>query len=137
MIERAVSRRAFLKTAGAAALGAGLAACQPIPPLGDGEAAMGEMTAAQVTDPECLKAWVLGAKARIEAITDMNEGAKLRERLRTEGDWKSGSTYLIIFLMNGDAFIHGHDREAEKQEPDGRRGRKRNQGRRGTLGGRC
>ncbi len=115
MTDRAVSRRAFLKTAGVALLGVGLAACQPITPDGDGEAVMGKVTAAQVTDADSLKAFVLGAKAHIEAITDMNEGAKLREGLKTEGDWKSGSTFLIIFLMNGDAFIHGNDRDAESK----------------------
>ena len=115
MTDRAVSRRAFLKTATVAALGTALAACQPIPPIDDGQAAMGEVTAAQVTDPESLKAFVLGAKARIEAITDMNEGAKLREGLKTEGYWKSGSTFLIIFLKTGEPFIHGNDREAESK----------------------
>ena len=76
---------------------------------------MREVTAAQVTDAESLKAWVLGAKARIEAITDLNEGAKLRERLKREGDWKSGSTFLILFFKNGDVFTHGNDREAENK----------------------
>ena len=97
MTDLTVSRRAFLKTAGVAALGIGLAACQPIPPMADGEATMGEVTAAEVTDAESLEAWVLGVKARFESITDMNEFAKLREGLKTEGYWKSGSTYLIIF----------------------------------------
>ena len=115
MTVRAVSRRAFLKTAGVATLGIGLAACRPIPPIADSEAAMGKVTAAQVTDPESLKAFVLGAKAHIEAITDMNVGAKLREGLKTEGDWKSGSTFLIIFLKTGEPFIHGNDREAESK----------------------
>ena len=115
MTDLAVSRRAFLKTAGVVMVGVGLAACQPIAPVGDGEAGMGKVTAAQVTDPESLKAFVLGAKAHIEAITDMNEGAKLREGLKTEGAWKSGSTFLIIFLQNGDAFIHGNDRDAESK----------------------
>ena len=113
MTDRAFSRRAFLKTTGVVTLGIGLAACQPIAPLPEGDAALGEVTAAQVTDPESLKAFVLGAKAHIEAITDMNEAAKLRETLKAEGDWKSGSTFLIIFLMNGDVLIHGDDREAE------------------------
>ena len=72
-------------------------------------------TAAQVKDDETLKAFVEGAKAEIEAITDMNEGAKLRERLRTEGDWKSGSTFLVIFLKSGEPFIHGNDRSAESK----------------------
>ena len=115
MTDRAITRRAILKAAGVATLGIGLAACQPIQPVSDGAAPMVEVTAAQVTDAESLEAFVLGAKARIEAITDMNEGAKLREGLKTEGYWKSGSTFLIIFLMNGDAFIHGNDREAERK----------------------
>ena len=70
-------------------------------------------TADQVRDNETLKAFVEGAKAHIEAITDMNEGARLRESLRTEGDWKSGSIFLIIFLESGEPFIHGNDRTAE------------------------
>ena len=72
-------------------------------------------TAAQVKDDASLKAFVESAKAHIEAITDMNEGAKLRERLRTEGDWKAGSMFLIIFLKSGEPFIHGGDREAESK----------------------
>ena len=72
-------------------------------------------TAAQVRDDESLKAFVEGVKAHIEAITDMNEGAKLRERLRTEGDWKSGSMFLVIFLKSGEPFIHGNDRTAESK----------------------
>ena len=78
-------------------------------------AAGAQVTAAQVTDAEALKAFVEGAKARIEAITDVNEGAKLREGLKTEGDWKSGSTFLIIFLKSGEPFIHGNDRTAESK----------------------
>ena len=74
---------------------------------------MGEVTAAQVTDAESLKAFVLGAKADIEAITDMDDRAKLRDQMKIEGRWKSGSTFLITFLMNGDVFIHGDGRDAE------------------------
>ena len=70
-------------------------------------------TAAQVRDDETLRAFVEAAKADIEAITDMNEGARLRERLRKEGDWKSGSMFLVIFLKSGEPFIHGNDRSAE------------------------
>ena len=113
MTDRAFSRRAFLKTAGVATLGIGLAACQPIPPIDEGQAAMGKVTAAQVTDPESLKAFVLGAKANFEAITDFNEAVKRRETLKAEGDWKSGSMFLIIFLMNGDVLMHGNDRDVE------------------------
>ena len=72
-------------------------------------------TAAQVNDDESPRAFVEAAKAEIEAITDMNEGAKLRERLRSEGDWKSGSMFLVIFLKSGEPFIHGNDRTAESK----------------------
>ena len=78
-------------------------------------AAQARMTAGEVTGPESLKAFVEGAKEQIEAITDMNEGAKLRESLRTEGDWKSGSMFLVIFLKTGEPFIHGNDRDAESK----------------------
>ena len=74
-----------------------------------------EPTAAEVRDDETLQAFVEAAKADIEAITDMNEGARLRERLRTEGDWKSGSMFLVIFLKSGEPFIHGNDRTAESK----------------------
>ena len=40
---------------------------------------------------------------------------KLRERLRTDGNWKSGSMFLIIFLKSGEPFIHGNDRTAESK----------------------
>ena len=72
-------------------------------------------TAEQVKDRETLKAFVEGAKAEFEAITDVNEGAKLRERLRQEGPLKSGSMFLIIFLQSGEPFIHGNDRSAESK----------------------
>ena len=78
-------------------------------------AAKAQTTAAQVVDNETLKAFVEGAKAHIEAITDVNEGARLREILRTEGPWKSGSMFLIIFLKSGEPFIHGNDRTAESK----------------------
>ena len=78
-------------------------------------AAQAGMTAGEVTDRESLRAFVEDVKAQIEAITDMNEGAKLRERLRTEGEWKSGSMFLVIFLKSGEPFIHGNDRTAESK----------------------
>ena len=78
-------------------------------------AAEAQTTASQVKDDASLRAFVLGASAAIEAITDINEGAKLRERLRTEGDWKSGSMFLIIFLPTGEPFIHGNDQTAESK----------------------
>ena len=77
--------------------------------------AAGATTAGEVVDDETLKAFVDGAAADIAAITDINEGARLRERLRTEGEWKSGSMFLIIFLKSGEPFIHGNDRAAESK----------------------
>jgi len=67
-------------------------------------------------DNNNLKAFVECAAAEIEAITDINVGAGLRNRLRDEADpWKSGSMFLIIFLQNGEPFIHGGDRTAESK----------------------
>jgi len=111
-----VSRRSFVKTATIASLGLALAACQPIPPIEDAEPAMGQVTAAQVTDPESLKAFVLAAKAEIQVIaTNLDEAAKLKQWVKTEGDWKSGSTFLIIFAENGNVYAHGNDRDAENR----------------------
>ncbi len=116
MPDHPVSRRSFVKTATIASLGLALAACQPIPPIEDAEPAMGQVTAAQVTDPESLKAFVLAAKAEIQAIaTNLDEAAKLKQWVKTEGDWKSGSTFLIIFAENGNVYAHGNDRDAENR----------------------
>ena len=113
MADLTVSRRAFLKTATIASLGIALAACRPITP-DDVEPAMGPVTAAQVTDPESLKAFVLAAQAEIQKIaTNLDEAAKLKQWVKTEGDWKSGSTFLIIFAQNGNVYAHGNDRAAE------------------------
>ena len=78
-------------------------------------AAVAQTTASQVNDDATLQSFVEGAKADIEAITQVNEGARLRERLRTPGEWKSGSMFLIIFLPTGEPFIHGNDRTAESK----------------------
>ena len=116
MTDRAVSRRAFLKTATVASLGIAVAACQPIPPMADAEPAMGQVTAAQVTDPESLKAFVLAARDEITRIaTSLDEAAKLKQWVKMEGDWKSGSTFLIIFATNGNVYAHGNDRGAEER----------------------
>ncbi len=116
MQDHPVSRRSFVKTATIASLGLALAACQPIPPIEDAEPAMGPVTAAQVTDAESLKAFVLAAKAEIQVIaTNLDEAAKLKQWVKTEGDWKSGSTFLIIFAENGNVYAHGNDRDAENR----------------------
>ena len=81
----------------------------------EGDTVTSASTASEVKDDATLEAFVLAVKAEIEAITDANEGARLRERLRTEGDWKSGSMFLIIFLPTGEPFIHGNDQTAESK----------------------
>ena len=78
-------------------------------------AAEDRVTAAEVVDRATLKAFVEGAKAEFEAITEVDEGAKLRDRLRQEGPLKSGSMFLIMFLQSGEPFIHGNDRSAESK----------------------
>ena len=78
-------------------------------------AAHARTTAGDVTDRDSLKAFVEETKQFIEAITDVNEGAKLRELLRLEGNLKSGEMFLVIFLKNGYPFIHGNDRAAESK----------------------
>ena len=78
-------------------------------------AAHARTTAGDVTDRDSLKAFVEETKQFIEAITDVNEGARLRERLRVEGNLKSGEMFLVIFLKNGYPFIHGNDRAAESK----------------------
>ena len=72
-------------------------------------------TAEDVVDGESLKGFVETAKAYLEGITDLNEVARLRETFSTEGEWKSGDTFLMILFKNGDVFIHGADRSAESK----------------------
>ena len=79
-------------------------------------AAGAETTAAQVRDDETLKAYVEAAKAHLEAITELSEISKFREeKLRAEGDWKSGSTFIIIFFESGEPIFHANDRAAENK----------------------
>ena len=94
-------------------------------------------TAGEVVDDATLKAFVEGAAANIAAITNINEGAKLRDGLKAEGDWKSGSMFLIVFPKERES-VHPRKRPlGGKQEPARRRGRERPQGGRGTACGRC
>ena len=70
-------------------------------------------TADQVVDDETLQAFVEDARAEIAAITDVNQGAMLRDALLTEGRWKSGDVFLIMFLPSGEPLIHGAGRASE------------------------
>ncbi len=78
-------------------------------------AAGAKTTAAQVKDDETLKAFVEGSKAHIEAITEVDEIMRFKSELRTEGNWKSGEMFLIIFFESGEPFIHGGDHAAESR----------------------
>ena len=62
--------------------GAAPALAVPVSVASAGGAARAEATAAQATNPEGLKAFVLGAKAHTEASADTSEGAKLGEGLK-------------------------------------------------------
>ena len=68
-----------------------------------------KVTASEVVDRETLKAFVEGGKEYLEGIRTLTETAKLRDIFRAEGDWKSGSTFLVILVKNGAVLLHGGD----------------------------
>ena len=68
-----------------------------------------KVTASEVVDRETLKAFVEGGKEYLESIRTITETAKLRDIFRAEGDWKSGSTFLVILVKNGAVLLHGGD----------------------------
>ena len=68
-----------------------------------------KVTASEVVDRETLKAFVEGGKEYLEGIRTITETAKLRAIFRAEGDWKSGSTFLVILIKNGAVLLHGGD----------------------------
>ena len=68
-----------------------------------------KVTASEVVDRETLKAFVEGGKEYLESIRTLTETAKLRDIFRAEGDWKSGSTFLVILVKNGAVLLHGGD----------------------------
>ena len=68
-----------------------------------------KVTASEVVGRETLKAFVEGGKEYLEGIRTLTETAKLRAIFRAEGDWKSGSTFLVILLKNGAVLLHGGD----------------------------
>ena len=82
-------------------------------------AADARTTAAEVVDRESLRGFVETAKSHLEGITDLNEIARLRVTLRSEGEWKSGDMFLMITFTNGDVFIHGDDPAAESRNLTG------------------
>ena len=76
-----------------------------------------KVTASQVVDRETLKAFVEGGKEYLEGIRTLTETAKLRDIFRAEGDWKSGSTFLVILIKNGAVLLHGGDPAIDNEYP--------------------
>ncbi|MDE0463334.1 MAG: cache domain-containing protein [Caldilineaceae bacterium] len=76
----------------------------------------GWITASQVTDRPTLKQYVEDAKDYLEGITTLSEGARLRDVLRSEGQWKAESLYLTILTYNGYVVVHGDDPTAENKD---------------------
>ena len=69
-----------------------------------------KVTAGEVVDRETLKGFVTYATAVSAAITDINEGSRLIQAVRTEGsDYNVGNMYLILMTTDGHVFIHGED----------------------------
>ena len=69
-----------------------------------------KVTAGEVVDRETLKGFVEYATAVSAAITDINEGSRLIQAVRTEGsDYNVGNVYLILMTPTGQVFIHGED----------------------------
>ena len=69
-----------------------------------------KVTAGEVVDRETLKGFVEYATAVSAAITDINEGSRLIQAVRTEGsDYNVGNVYLILMTPDGQVFIHGED----------------------------
>ena len=72
-----------------------------------------KITAGEVVDRATLKAFVLRGKEYIESLRSVTEIAKLRRTFRTEGEWKSGSMFLVTLIYNGHTLMHGRDPEAD------------------------
>ena len=68
-----------------------------------------KVTASEVVDRATLKAFVERGKEYLESIRTLTETAKLRDIFRAEGDWKSGSTFLVLLIKNGAVLLHGGD----------------------------
>ena len=69
-----------------------------------------KVTASQVMDRETLRGFVTYVTAVSAAITDINEGSRLIQAVRTEGsDYNVGNMYVILMTPDGQVFIHGED----------------------------
>ncbi len=72
-----------------------------------------ETIASEVVDRETLQAFVEGAKAQLESITDPNDISPFITSLGTEGDFKHGNTYLILLYPHGTVYFHAGDAYAQ------------------------
>lgn len=77
------------------------------------EAQTPEVTASEVVDKASLQAFVEGTEKRMRELV---EGQELRTpflaRLKKEGDWKHGNTYIVLLGFDGVVIHHSHDEEA-------------------------
>lgn len=73
------------------------------------------ITASEVVDRESLQAFVTGAKDHLFSLRNVGQFAQLRESLRTEGDWKSDSLFLMFLTPDGNVMLHGNDPTAENK----------------------
>ena len=76
-----------------------------------------KVTASEVVNRETLKAFVEGGKEYLEGIRTLTETAKLRDIFRAEGDWKSGSTFLVTLIKDGAVLLHGGDSALDNEYP--------------------
>ena len=76
-----------------------------------------EVRAADVTDLESLRAFVIGAMQAYVAALREHGADRYRDILNVfraeEGDWRHGSIYLFIFTSNGYVIFHGANRTQE------------------------
>ena len=100
-------RRAIIVALAAFLLVASASAC--------GDTAPEAITASEVTDRPTLRAFVEDAKSYLEGVTTVTGIAQLRNTFRAEGEWKSGSLFLMTMTRDGNILIHGHDPTVENK----------------------
>ena len=66
------------------------------------------VTADEVENRSTLREFVLHAKSHWETLTTPEESFDFWAEMLEEGDWKDGSTYLIVTDKQGRAIIHGY-----------------------------
>ena len=73
------------------------------------------VAASDVTDRETLKGFVEGGVNYLRTLTTLPEIMMFRDRLQTEGFWKSDSQFLMLLTPNGNILWHGEDPSAENK----------------------